>query len=150
MSPKEIGETVCDAFDAFAEMQPTTRKWDELRERLWMWFRSVDEPLAFEGMLWVFERSDRYQHQQLAGELLARRKLPLMIPPQAFIRRIAPRLSASASEVAKYLRMQVGDEAVLHHVNALARTATDERLCRGLDALSYWLGTSGKAQEANP
>src|ERR1043166_2216244 len=106
MSPESIGQTVCDGFDEFIAGEPSNAKWDELRNRLFTWLCAVEQPLAFEGMLWVFEHSSRYQHQQLAGELLSRCAVPLAVPPDVFIRRIAPRLNPSTKAVATYLQEQ--------------------------------------------
>lgn len=140
MSPQEVGQTVCHEFDCFAEHSPTTAGWNELRERLLIWFRSVDEPLAFDGMMWVFEHSRRYQHQQLAGELLKRRSIPLPISAREFIQRIAPGLDASANEVVRYFVAQIGKETAQQELNAVIRGATDAQMRDGLRHLSYWLG----------
>ena len=140
MSPAQVGQRVCDAFDEFAAHQPSNAKWDELRNRLLLWFGALDEQLAFDGMVWVLEHSLRYQHQQLAGELLARRGVPLPTSPSEFIRRVAPMLNASANEVMKYLRSQAGDDVAQQAVRSLIADTKDERMRSGLRSLAYGLG----------
>jgi len=147
MSPQDVGQYVCKAFDEFLEQGASDDKRNALREHLLVWFRSVDESLAFEGMMWVIEHSDRFQHQQLAGELLARRGVPLLISPEDFVRRVAPRLSSSSSEVARYLDTQVGHVLAQRVVASLIRVATDKRLQVGLRSLAYWLGMTDVFEE---
>ena len=140
MSPEQVGQRVCDAFDEFAAHRPSTGSWEELRQQLLEWFVQVEEQSAFEGMLWVLEHSRRYQHQQLAGELLAQRGLPLSIPPREFLRRIAPTFDASASEVVKYFSSQVGRESAQREIRLLAEEITNDPARSGLRSISYWLG----------
>lgn len=87
----------------------------------------------------MFEHSDRYQHQLLAGELLARRRVPLLIPPADFLRRIAPRLNASAREIVHYLATEAGLEVARREVQSITRAATDQRMQAGLRSAAYWL-----------
>ena len=140
MSPNEIGQTVCREFDAFIANRPSDARWNELRQRLATWFATIDSSSAFAGMLWVIENSERYQHQELAGELLAGRQVPLQVPLAEFIRRVVPRLNASASSIPRYVREQVGADAALREVKAQLSGTADERAKSGLRTFSYWLG----------
>ena len=139
-SPEEVGQTVCREFDAFIGSDPSNERWNELCQRLAAWFATVDESLAFAGMLWVIENSARYQHQELAGQLLEGGHVPLQIPLAQFIRRVAPRLNASAASVPRYVRDQVGPDAALREVKAQLLAAVDENAKSGLRTFSYWLG----------
>ncbi|MGC4004995.1 MAG: hypothetical protein QM811_18535 [Pirellulales bacterium] len=100
----------------------------------------IDERAAFAGMLWVLENSGRYQHQELAGELLADRSLPLLISVDEFIRRTAPTLNPSCTTIARYLRGQVGVTETLKVIDELSSTASDEQMRSGLRSLNYRLG----------
>jgi hypothetical protein len=139
-TPDEVGRTVCREFDAFIENEPSTARWNDLRQRLAAWFATIDESSAFAGMLWVIENSERYQHQELAGELLNRRQVPLQIPLAEFIRRVVPRLNASASSLPRYVREQVGVDGGLREVKAQLSAVEDEKAKAGLRSFSYWIG----------
>jgi hypothetical protein len=139
MTPEEVGRTVCREYDAFRENAPTPAGWDELRQHLAAWLATVEESLAFAGLLWVIENSQP-RHHLLAGELLLARNIPLLIPPKEFISRIAPRFDASASSVIRYLKSQIGRAEALRQVHDLRDTATYPAMRVGLDACRYHLG----------
>jgi hypothetical protein len=144
MSHEVVGRTVCREFDAFVADDPSTARWNVLRQRLSNWFATVDEATGFAGMLWIIENSERFQHHELAGELLCGRQMPLPIPLSEFIWRIAPKLNPSAMAIPQYIRDRVGRGAAMREVTSQLSSATDERTKIGLSTLSYWLSETGE------
>ena len=148
-TPNGVGLVVCREFDAFIANNPSGAGWDALRRRLMVWFATLDEPLAFAGMIWVLENSQRYQHQELAGELLGERRIPLQIPARQFIRRAARKLNCSTASVPRYLCQQIGSDESLREIQAALSTGGDADLKAGLQSLSYWIRATGNAPPGN-
>lgn len=87
-TPFEIGEKLCMELDAFMCAAPRNEGWLALERALIDWFETIDESLAFAGMLLVLENSQRSQCHLPAGELLLRRKVRLQVPAAELIARI--------------------------------------------------------------
>ena len=140
MSPEGVAQTLADTVDDFLNAEPTPHGWKLLLDRLERWFGELDESDAFHGMLLLLQRRSRYQHQLVAGELLCRRRVPILIHPDEFIRSVATSIDASANTVGHYLGQQLGRTAAVDKLRTIRNEESHPDILSGIDHLRYMLG----------
>lgn len=140
MSPETVAQTLADAVDEFLDSDPTTNGWNSLLDRLERWYGELDEPDVFHGMLLLLQRRSRFQHQLVAGELLCRRQVPILLPQDEFIRRVATSVDASANTVGHYVGQQIGRTAAVDMLRTIRNETSHPDILSGIDHLRYILG----------
>jgi hypothetical protein len=137
----ELGEAVCRAFDDFSRTRksPGAETWEMFLERVHEEHLRVDPAAAFDGLLWILINKPTYVHQNVAGSLLSRFKIPCRIGLSHFLEILLFNFDASAQETVTYLNQVFGKAAVKKRIDELAEMDLSEREELSIHRLRSWL-----------